>query len=46
MSLQEQKSQIRLIRTQFIEDFVKEFETKIKEGAQWLKVTCNLQASF
>tara|TARA_B100001057_G_C22725143_1_gene901391 strand:+ start:424 stop:945 length:522 start_codon:yes stop_codon:yes gene_type:complete len=33
MSLQEQKSQIRLIRPQFIEDFVKEFETKIKEGA-------------
>ena len=33
MSLQEQKSQIRLIKPQFIEDFVKEFETKIKEGA-------------
>ena len=33
MSLQEQKSQIRLIKPQFIEDFVKELETKIKEGA-------------
>jgi hypothetical protein len=31
--LQEQKSQIRLIQPRYIEDFVKEFETKIKEGA-------------
>tara|TARA_B100002019_G_C20859162_1_gene398388 strand:- start:57 stop:578 length:522 start_codon:yes stop_codon:yes gene_type:complete len=31
--LQEQKAQIRLIQPRFIEDFVKEFEKKIKEGA-------------
>lgn len=32
-NLQEKKSQIRLIQPRFIEDFVKEFEKKIKEGA-------------
>ena len=32
-TLQEQKSQIRLIQPRFIDDFVKEFEKKIKEGA-------------
>jgi hypothetical protein len=31
--LQEEKSKIRLIQPRYIEDFVKEFETKIKEGA-------------
>ena len=32
-NLQEQKAQIRLIQPRFIEDFVKDFEKKIKEGA-------------
>lgn len=32
-AIQEQKAQIRLIQPRYMEDFVKEFETKIKEGA-------------